>query len=80
MATGGRISLNELLRTMNRIVGHRRSSRSSPRARAGDVTDSQADITKAQRLLGYTPSVGLEDGLRDTLDWCRAESALTSTP
>ena len=43
--------------------------------RAGDVKDSQADISKAKALLGYTPSVGLEEGLRHTLDWCRAESA-----
>jgi len=38
------------------------------------VKDSQADITKAKRLLGYTPSVELEEGLRHTLEWCRAES------
>src|SRR6476620_9425209 len=60
VATGGRISLNELLRTMNTIVG----TSIEPifaEGRAGDVRDSQADITKAQRLLGYTPSVGLED-------------------
>ena len=72
VATGGRISLNELLRTMNRIIGtdlkaiHQES-------RAGDVRDSQADITKAKMLLGYTPSVGLEEGLRHTLAWCRGD-------
>jgi nucleoside-diphosphate-sugar epimerase len=70
VATGGRISLNELLRTMNRIVG----TSLQPiykEPRAGDVRDSQADITKAQRLLGYTPHVGLEEGLKHTLAWCR---------
>ena len=70
VATGGRVSLNELLRTMNRIVGtnieaiHKES-------REGDVRDSQADISKARRLLGYTPLIHLEEGLRRTLDWCR---------
>ena len=39
--------------------------------RPGDILHSQADISKAKRLLDYTPLVGLEDGLRQTLDWCR---------
>jgi nucleoside-diphosphate-sugar epimerase len=76
VATGGRISLNDLLKTMNRILGTSLEAvYQSPRA--GDVRDSQADITKAKALLGYAPSVDLEDGLRRTLDWCRRE--LTGT-
>jgi nucleoside-diphosphate-sugar epimerase len=77
VATGGRISLNELLRVMSGLVG----ARMSPiykEARAGDVKDSQADITKAKTLLGYTPIVDLEEGLRYTLDWCRTDNATTS--
>jgi nucleoside-diphosphate-sugar epimerase len=77
LATGGRISLNELLRTMKRIVG----SSVEPvyqDPRAGDVRDSQADISKAVRLLGYQPMVTLEEGLRRTLDWCRSEPAATA--
>ena len=75
VANGGRISLNELLRTMNRIVGGRIEPIYAE-SRVGDVRDSQADIAKAQRLLGYTPLVTLEDGLRHTLDWCRREREL----
>jgi nucleoside-diphosphate-sugar epimerase len=74
VATGGRISLNELLRTMNRVVGTDLEALYDE-PRAGDVRDSQADITKARALLGYMPSVGLEEGLKRTLEWCRAESA-----
>src|SRR6478672_4421432 len=73
VACGTRISLNELLRVMNGIVG----TDLQPiydRARAGDVKDSQADISKAEALLGYTPTVALEEGLRHTLAWCRASS------
>jgi nucleoside-diphosphate-sugar epimerase len=73
VATGGRISLNELLRVMNRIVG----TQIEPiykEERAGDVRDSQADVTKAKTLLGYAPIVSLEEGLRQTLAWCRTES------
>jgi len=74
VACGIRISLNELLRVMNRVVGtHLQAIHKEERA--GDVKDSQADIAKAKTLLGYTPIVGLEEGLRYTLDWCRAASA-----
>jgi UDP-glucose 4-epimerase len=74
VATGGRISLNELLRVMNRICGTDVRPLFTD-ARAGDVRDSQADISKARALLGYGPTVGLEEGLRRTFDWFRAERA-----
>ena len=70
VATGLRISLNDLVRVLNGLVG----SNIQPiykEARAGDVRDSQADISKAKSLLGYTPRVSFEDGLRQTLGWCR---------
>src|SRR5262249_46618592 len=79
VATGGRISLNELLKTMNRIVGSNITATYGP-PRAGDVKDSQADISKAKSLLGYAPFVELEQGLKHTLDWCRAESAASARP
>jgi nucleoside-diphosphate-sugar epimerase len=74
VACGTRISLNELLRVMNTIVG----TSFQPiyeQERAGDVKDSQADISKAQALLGYTPTVPLDEGLRHTLAWCRSEAS-----
>ena len=75
VATGGRISLNELLRVMNTIVGTNLQPIYKD-TRAGDVKDSQADITKAKDLLGYTPIVSLEEGLRHTLAWCRSERSV----
>jgi nucleoside-diphosphate-sugar epimerase len=74
VATSGRISLNELWATMSRIVGiDVKANHDAPRA--GDVRDSQADITKARTLLGYTPIVSLEEGLKNTIDWARSETA-----
>jgi len=77
VACGTRISLNELLRVMNTIVGSRLDA-IYKETRAGDVRDSQADITKAKTLLGYTPIVSLHDGLARTLEWCRSEAAATT--
>ncbi len=71
VATSSRISLNQLLATLNKIFG----TSLEPiykEARQGDVRDSQADITKAGKLLGYQPIVGLEDGLRETVKWFTA--------
>jgi UDP-glucose 4-epimerase len=73
VAAGARISLNELLRAMNRLCGTDiKPIYKEPRA--GDVRDSQADITKARTLLRYTPIVSFEEGLRRTIEWCRTES------
>jgi nucleoside-diphosphate-sugar epimerase len=74
LATGGRISLNDLARVLNGIIG----TNLPPvyrQARAGDVRDSQADISKALALLGYRPIVTLQDGLAATVDWCRSMTA-----
>src|SRR5205814_2939664 len=51
VATGGRISLNDLLKTMNRLLGTTVEA-IYEEPRAGDVRDSQADISKARTLLG----------------------------
>ena len=37
--------------------------------RSGDVRHSQADISKAMRLLNYAPTHGLEDGIRVAMPW-----------
>ena len=66
VATGGRISLLELLDTLNRLMGTSIAPTFGP-PRDGDVRDSQASIDKAHRLLGFTPTVGLEEGLRRTI-------------
>lgn len=71
VATGGRISLNQLFRVIRDLV----KSDLEPvykETRAGDVRDSQADISKARQLLGYEPTASFEDGLARTVEWYRA--------
>ena len=74
VATGGRISLNQLFEAMRRLIGVDVRPVYAE-ARAGDVRDSQADITKARELLGYEPHVPFEEGLRLTVDWYRTTGA-----
>ena len=70
VATNGRVSLNQLFTTLRSLVG----ANVEPiyeKPRAGDVRDSQADINKAARLLGYKPLVTFEQGLKSTVEWYR---------
>jgi nucleoside-diphosphate-sugar epimerase len=77
VATGGRVSLNELFRVLCDLTGARVAARYAD-ARLGDVKHSQADIKRAGALLGYAPSVPFEDGLQRTLGWYRSTMAATS--
>jgi nucleoside-diphosphate-sugar epimerase len=74
VATGGRISLNTLFNTIRQLVDASVDPiYSAPRP--GDVKDSQADISKARRLLGYEPSISFEEGLARTVAWYRDSHA-----
>jgi len=68
-ANGERISLNELLEVLKTITGKPNSQAEYKPARNGDVKHSQADNRCAVELLGYDKLVGLEEGLRKTIDW-----------
>jgi len=70
VATGGRISLNTLFKTIRELVNARVEPIYAP-PRPGDVKDSQADISKASRVLGYAPIVSFEEGLARTVAWYR---------
>lgn len=69
IACGARVSLNQLLQTIARIVGLDDYEVDHTDPRPGDVRDSLADISKARDLIGYDPTVQLEEGLRKTVDW-----------
>jgi nucleoside-diphosphate-sugar epimerase len=77
VATGGRISLNELFTTLRDLLGARVEPTYAP-PRPGDVRDSQADISKAERLLGYKPLVDLQEGLKRTVAWFKSAQAAVS--
>jgi len=72
VATGGRVSLRQLIATLQTILGTSVQPLFGP-TREGDVRDSQADITKARELLGFQPRTSLEDGLRKTVAWFKGD-------
>jgi UDP-N-acetylglucosamine/UDP-N-acetyl-alpha-D-glucosaminouronate 4-epimerase len=65
---GDRVSLLDIIARLERMLGKRIERRHTP-ARAGDVPHTLADVGKAQRLLGYVPAVGFDEGLRRTVDY-----------
>src|SRR5262249_15812753 len=67
---GGRVTIKEAWDLLQKFEGVRISPNYGP-PRAGDVRDSQADVTAAVRDLGHDPQISFEDGLRLTLEWFR---------
>ena len=74
IALGDQTSLTELYDMIRATLAKRLPQIAQVRAmhrepRRGDVQFSRADISKAQRLLGYRPAVRIMEGLQKTVDW-----------
>ncbi|QDU58309.1 SDR family oxidoreductase [Aeoliella mucimassa] len=70
VACGRQATLLDLIAAVNGALG----TEIEPifaEARAGDVRDSLADVSKAKELLGYEPSVDLAEGLKRSIDYYR---------
>jgi len=70
---GTRISLLELIQQIEAVTS-RRVSVEKRAPREGDVRDSQAGLERAKSVLGYTPHVSLEEGLKRTWNWMQMTS------
>ncbi|MGO4881985.1 MAG: SDR family oxidoreductase [Bryobacteraceae bacterium] len=69
---GGRITLNEAWRLVQKIEGVTIPANYGP-PRPGDVRHSQADTTAAVADLGHAPQYSFEEGLRRTLEWYKTQ-------
>lgn len=69
VATGQRISLNQLLSELKHLTGKNHLNAIYQEARVGDVVHSLADISRAREFLNFEPRVGLREGLQLTIDW-----------
>ena len=72
IAAGSPASVNQLADTIAAILGKPVQKEYLP-PRAGDIRDSWADLSKAERILGYRPAIGLEEGLRRTVQYLCGE-------
>ncbi len=68
LATGGRISLLELVDKLNALLGTMLAPRFEP-PRLGDIQHSRAAVGRARELLDFSPIVGFDEGLARTLAW-----------
>ena len=70
VACGERTTLNELFAEIRALAGG--DGRTEPiyeDFRPGDIAHSLADITKAERVLGYEPAVRVREGLKLAAEW-----------
>lgn len=71
-ATGQRTTLNETFEALKELTGYRGAVKYEAE-RSGDIKHSLADITLAQKHLGYKVLVDFEDGLRRTVEWYKGQ-------
>jgi len=68
IACGKEISLNQLLQLLQEIIGVKiKPEYTAPRP--GDILHSRAEISKAKKILNYTPKTELKEGLIKTVEW-----------
>jgi UDP-glucose 4-epimerase len=71
VACGTQLTLLDLVAAINRVLGTSIEPIFAD-ARVGDVRESLADISTARELLGYEPSIGVDEGLQLSIDFYRS--------
>jgi nucleoside-diphosphate-sugar epimerase len=71
IATGRRVDLNETFNTLKQIIGFKGEVNYAPE-RNGDIMHSLADMSRAEKHLGFKAKVDFEEGLRRTIDWYKS--------
>lgn len=72
IGTASQITLNEVFQTLKKLTGYPGEVSYGPE-RGGDVKHSFADISRAEKHLGYRPAVRFEEGLQKTVEWYREQ-------
>ncbi|MFZ0955480.1 MAG: SDR family oxidoreductase [Candidatus Sulfotelmatobacter sp.] len=72
VATGRRVTLNETFQLLRNMTSYKGQPNYGPE-RGGDIKHSLADISQAEKYLGYKPKVDFEAGLLRTVEWYRGK-------
>ncbi len=73
IATATETSLLELAEALQRVMGSTVPLEFGPARSVNSVTRRLADISAAERDLGWKPTISLEEGLADLVTWWRAQ-------
>lgn len=66
------VELRKLIEVIEKNLGKKASIRQMP-MQQGDLLVTYADISKAKRLLAYSPKVGIEEGMRRFIQWYKSQ-------
>lgn len=72
IGSGKGVSVNHLIELLEGITGRKADPVHEP-AREGEIRHSWADISRAREVLGFQPEISLKEGLRETVEWLRAQ-------
>jgi len=75
-ATGKRSDLNQTFQILKKLTGYKGEAKYGPE-RSGDIKHSLADLSRAEKYLGYKPQVEFEEGLRRTVEWYKKQSLVS---
>jgi nucleoside-diphosphate-sugar epimerase len=81
LGTGKAVSIKELVGIIADIMSSEYSINIDPsRIRPSDVETLVSDYSKANRLLGWAPTVSLREGLETTVNWIRKNGVMVKSP
>jgi nucleoside-diphosphate-sugar epimerase len=72
IACGSRYTLMDIVHAIESSVGRKVTCNHTP-SRAGDVRHTLADISKAERLLSFHPTIGFEEGMTRTIEYIKSQ-------
>ncbi len=72
LGTGAGVTVREFVKAFERVFGNAVPTIDAP-PRPGDIAGAYATVEKAHSLLGWRPTLSLEDGIRHALEWAERE-------